>query len=199
MDLDTVVVALGWVLAVVATVTAAPQAVKIIRFKDTTGVSVGTCAAGLATMVAWTYYTVGLRDWPAVGSSIGALAAWATTLIGLIILRRDPRAVLAGLGAVLFALAISLAGFSGLTAVVGSCLWALPQLRVVFQGGALHGVSAVAYAVLAAENVGWIFYSWGTGHWAYAFGPLIQGPACALICWRTIRSYRIHPKRNSTG
>jgi uncharacterized protein with PQ loop repeat len=189
-DFETFVALVGWGLAVAATVTTAPQAWRIFRRRETAGVSVGTTTAGIATMTAWTAYTAELGDIPALASSVGPLAAWAATLAGVAWVRRQPWLVLYGFVAVVVTATCATFGFARQVAVTGSVLWALPQLRVVLRGDALHGVSAVAYTMIAVENVGWVFYAFGTSTWAYAIAPLVQGPVAAIIAWRTARSRR---------
>lgn len=190
MTLDTLVVALGWALAVAATVTAAPQAIRIIRRKHTEGVSVGTCSGGAATMVAWTYYTISVDDIPALASSIGALTCWLAALVGLYVLRREPGILLLPSVAISVSLLLSFLGLSAVVAAVGGSAWALPQLRIALREKNLEGVSSVAYLLLALENLGWILYAAGTGHWVYAVPALIQGPACAIISWRARDDHR---------
>jgi uncharacterized protein with PQ loop repeat len=187
-DFATIVSLIGWTLAVAATVTTAPQAWRIIRYRETAGVSVATTTAGITTMTAWTIYTAELRDIPALASSIGPLVAWTITLVGLSWIRRQPQLVFYGVAAVSLTVAMSSFGLARSIAVTGSVLWALPQLRIVLRGGDIRGVSALAYALIAVENAGWVFYAAGTGTWAYAIAPLVQGPAAAVIAWRTTRS-----------
>lgn len=185
ITLETAVITLGWVLAIGAAVTTAPQTIRIFRTRETAGVSASTAAAGVATMTAWSYFTAGIGDIPALASSLGPLVTWIATVVGLAWIRRQPVLLLyTGLAAAA-ALAVCAAGFSQQLAVAGSIFWTLPQLRTAFAGGELHGVSAVAYTFVAVENAGWILYAAGTGTWAYALAPLVQGPAALLIAYRT--------------
>jgi uncharacterized protein with PQ loop repeat len=189
LDVGLLVTTIGWLLALGATVTTAPQAIRVIRHREVAGVSVATTIAGIATMTAWTLYTVELRDIPAVASSLGPLVAWSTTLVAVAAINRQPRLILLGLVVAMITAALSVGGLAKMIAVTGSLLWTLPQLRVVLQGKDLRGVSAVAYTLIAVENAGWVIYAAGTGTWAYAIAPLVQSPAAAVIAWRTARSH----------
>jgi len=186
--LETLVPALGWILAIGSTVTTAPQAVRIFRTRDTAGVSVSAAASGVATMTAWSYFTADIGDIPALASSLGPLVTWTATLIGVAWIRNTPRVLIYSMFAASAAFTISSAGFAQQLAVAGSVFWTLPQLRVALRDHALSGVSVVAYALVAAENAGWILYAAGTGTWAYAIAPLVQGPAALVIAYRTAKS-----------
>ena len=185
---EALITTLGWILAIGATVTTAPQAIRIFRTRETAGVSVTAAAAGVATMTAWSYFTAGIGDIPALASSLAPLLTWAFTLVGVAWIRRAPLILLYGLIAAGAAFFVCSAGFAQQLAVTGSIFWTLPQLRVALRDTNLSGVSVLAYGLVAAENVGWILYASGTGTWAYAIAPLVQGPAAAVIAYRTSRS-----------
>ena len=188
ISLDALTTTLGWFLAVGATVTTAPQVIRILRTRETAGVSVTAAAAGVATMTAWSYFTAEIGDIPALASSLAPLLTWIGTLLSVAWLRRTPRVALYGFIAALLAFTLCSVGLAQQLAVAGSIFWTLPQLRVALRDTNLGGVSVLAYALVAAENAGWILYALGTGTWAYAIAPLVQGPAAALIAYRTSRS-----------
>jgi uncharacterized protein with PQ loop repeat len=188
VTLSTLVTTLGWILALGATVTTAPQTIRIFRTRETAGVSVTAAAAGVATMTAWSYFTADIGDIPALASSLAPLLTWVGTLVGVALVRRTPIVVLYGVIAAGISFFVCSAGFAQQLAVAGSIFWTLPQLRVALRDTNLSGVSVLAYGLVAAENVGWVLYAAGTGTWAYAIAPLVQGPAAAVIAYRTARS-----------
>jgi uncharacterized protein with PQ loop repeat len=182
---------LGWVLALAATVTAAPQAWRILRHRTTTGVSTTTCALGVGTMSAWSWFTASIGDLPALGSSLGPLLCWSVCVYGLYRYGPGRRALALTAGVELVVLLVCFAGFASSLAVAGSLSWALPQAIAAVRGADLSGVSATAYLLIAVENAAWVLYALLTGTWEYAVAPLVQGPTSLLIARRAIRSHRI--------
>lgn len=179
--------ALGWTLAVVGTVTAAPQAVRLWRHRDAEGVSGATAVAGAATMACWIVWTWSIRDLPALGSSIGAFIAWLSITFGyarLVTLRAQCVLALQLTAAVIIVSAAVATAATAVAGVVGSTFWAFPQLRKALTSSSLSGVSVAAYVALSAEDLGWIVYAAGTGVWAYAIAPVLQLPATTLIAWK---------------
>lgn len=184
---------LGWVIAAASSLTLLPILIKVLRTKDTAGVSATTAALASLAMLCWTGYTWSLRDWPAFASSVGPLVIWSALLAALVALRRDRGTLTAAAAAVLVALPLILFAPPALLAVFavsGSVGWALPQLRTAFSATPLSGVSVPGYALVCCENIGWIVYGLATGHLAYIFAPAVQAPATALIAYRAHRSRR---------
>lgn len=184
---------LGWTLAAASAITVLPIPVRLIRSRNSEGVSALTSCLGVVTMSLWCWYTLGIRDWPALASSMGPLLAWGITLVVLLVLRHDRLTLLLTVLAIVSSsLAILLPSkIQMVLAIAGSMLWSLPQLRIAVKGGSMEGVSAVAYFAVLAENVGWVLYSIGTGTMAYIFAPIIQGPAAGIIAARTLRSHKL--------
>jgi uncharacterized protein with PQ loop repeat len=184
---------LGWIIAAASSLTLLPILLRVLRTRDTTGVSAPTAGLASLAMLCWSGYTWSLRDWPAFASSVGPLAIWSTLLIALLALRRDAATLRIAAGTAATASVLVIFAPSSLLAVLavaGSVGWALPQLRTAFSSAPLTGVSVPGYALVAAENLGWIVYGFATGHLAYVFAPAVQAPATALIAYRAHRSRR---------
>jgi hypothetical protein len=158
-----------------------------------------TCALGTATMTAWCWYTLSIGDTPALASSLGPLVCWALCVFGLYRHGGGRKAVLITGFALTITVAACASGFAQYLAVAGSLGWALPQVRSALRGGDLSGVSGLAYSLIAAENVAWIIYAAGTGTWAYAVAPLVQGPAAILIAHRVLRAKHEQPDELSSS
>lgn len=189
---------LGWVLAVAATVTAAPQAVRVLRTRTVEGISPFTCVLGVATMTAWTWFTVSIADIPAVASSVGPLLCWSACVWGLHRYGAEGRILrLCGAAGALTGL-LCFAGLAGTVAVTGSLCWALPQAYTALRAKDLSGVSRTAYLLLTAENAGWILYAVATSTWQYAVAPLVQGPAVYYVSRRVGRYRRLVAEQQST-
>ena len=137
-------------------------------------------------MLAWSFYTLNLRDWPALGSSLGPLLCWFATLVLLSTKYKEPKGKQLLLSLPLITLIIfSLpTPLQGSLAVTGSLLWGLPQLKKAFTHSDLTGISILSYTFILLENLCWIIYALLTGHLAYAYAPLVQGPIAIIIALR---------------
>lgn len=172
---------LGWALALASTLTVMPQTIKLLRSRNSEGVSTVTVALAATTMGVWSTYTYQLRDWPALGSSLGPLLAWGTSLILLSIINKSWKIMILTVVVSLLLLPILPLVVLGICAAFGSSLWALPQLKVALSKVPLTGVSSLAYLFIAIENLGWIAYGILTGHLMYIVAPIIQAPVALLI------------------
>ncbi len=65
----TPIVILGSLAAIASTVSFAPQAVKIIRTRETKGISAGMYAITVTAFALWCAYGVLLRQWPLIASN----------------------------------------------------------------------------------------------------------------------------------
>lgn len=77
MDITTLV---GGMAAVFSTVSFAPQALKIIRSRDTSGISTGTYALTVVGFIFWSAYGFLLGSWPLMASNSICLALSAFIL-----------------------------------------------------------------------------------------------------------------------
>ena len=66
--------AIGAVGAVLTTVCWLPQAIQILRERDTRAISLTATAGFTAGMFLWLIYGAALADWPLIGSSAVTLA-----------------------------------------------------------------------------------------------------------------------------
>ena len=65
---------IGAVGAVLTTICWLPQAIQILRERDTRAISLTATAGFTAGMALWLVYGVALADWPLIGSSVVTLA-----------------------------------------------------------------------------------------------------------------------------
>jgi MtN3 and saliva related transmembrane protein len=65
---------IGTIGAVLTTVCWLPQAIKLIRDKETRAISLSSTAAVTVGMLLWLVYGVALADWPLISSSAITLA-----------------------------------------------------------------------------------------------------------------------------
>ena len=73
---------LGYVAAVLTTMSFLPQAIKTIRSKDTRGISLGMYAAFTVGVAFWLAYGIVLQSWPMIVSNIVTFAL-STTILAL--------------------------------------------------------------------------------------------------------------------
>jgi MtN3 and saliva related transmembrane protein len=68
---ETLVTAVPWiggVAAVMTTICWLPQAVQVVRYKDTRAISLTTNLILAAGLVLWLIYGIAIADWPLIGS-----------------------------------------------------------------------------------------------------------------------------------
>lgn len=188
----------GWALAIASTAAVWPQAIRALRTRDVTGLSLLGAMAGACTVLVWCAYTLAIGDLPAFGSSVGPLTAWLVVLavmsqVGV----HGARRCLAGLVALALASAMMLAllgrdvvGWLGVLAALGSVGWALPQLWTALRRSDLSGVSALAFGLIALESLGWLAYATFTKTLAYVPGSTVQLVAAAVIALQAARAHR---------
>lgn len=180
---------LGWLLAAMALVIVLPQFHRLRRSSAHEGFSLRAASLATASCLAWVAYTANERDVPALASSLLPMFVWIAC--GVMVSRR--RGVLTGFGVATAGLCTgvllvgALTGWFHVTAVAGSLVWILPQVRAALRSTNLPAVSAPTYLLLFVENVGWVFYALGTGRMAYMVAPLAQAPLAALVAFRASR------------
>jgi len=89
------VVTIGAMAAVASTVSFIPQAIKIIRTRDTGGISTGMYAVTVFGFILWTIYGVLLREWPIVASN-GICLIFSAFILMMTLLPRPEKEKLAG-------------------------------------------------------------------------------------------------------
>jgi MtN3 and saliva related transmembrane protein len=66
---STYITIIGGIAAVLSTVSFMPQAIKIIRSRDTSGISTGMYVVTVVGFLLWTAYGVLQGAWPLIGSN----------------------------------------------------------------------------------------------------------------------------------
>ena len=70
----TLIDAIGALGAVLTTICWLPQAIQIMRERDTRAISLTATAGFTGGMALWLIYGIALADWPLIGSSVITLA-----------------------------------------------------------------------------------------------------------------------------
>lgn len=73
--------ALGYIAALLTSVSFVPQAIRTLRTRDTQGISTGMYVTFVAGTATWLWYGIALRSLPVVASSIVTLLLSATILV----------------------------------------------------------------------------------------------------------------------
>ena len=88
MTLDAVTI-VGSLAAVLSTISFLPQAIKIIRSRDTSGISTGMYLVTVAGFMLWTAYGVMRTAWPLIASNSICLVLSAFILTMKLLPRRQ--------------------------------------------------------------------------------------------------------------
>lgn len=191
---------LGIALTVIEASALVPQVVRLLRHKDTAGLSAMTTITGLVAMACWCIYTARLGDTEAFAASVPPALGWLATGATLVHLNAIPRArtALATLpvAAGIVVATVATVQAAGVAAAVGSCLWALPQALVALRHGRLAGVSGSSWSITLASALGWALYGLLSGHLLYSVASLVQVPASLVVLGRVAaegRSRRPEP------
>jgi MtN3 and saliva related transmembrane protein len=80
MPISPLMEATGAAGAVLTTLCWLPQALKIIREKETRAISLAATAAFTLGLVLWLIYGLAIDDWPLIGSNVVTLALMAVIL-----------------------------------------------------------------------------------------------------------------------
>ncbi len=71
---------LGYMAAVLTTLSFVPQAIKTIRSRDTSGISISMYVLFTAGVGFWLAYGIALGSWPMIGCNLGTLLLAGTIL-----------------------------------------------------------------------------------------------------------------------
>ena len=69
MDMHTLIPWIGLAAAVLTTICWLPQAIRVIRYKDTRAISLTTNLTFGLGLIFWLVYGVALGDWPLIGAN----------------------------------------------------------------------------------------------------------------------------------
>lgn len=180
-----------------------PQAIRIIRRKDASGVSVTTWALILANFTIWTIYGLYLQLPALIIANIGAGTGAICILISLSVhANANPFIAIA-------TIATSTAITLGLHALGGDeTVWAaastlavvmfLPQVRTAFRSNP-SGISPTTWWLGIVAGLVWASYGWSVGQLQIAAPHLVMTPCAIAILWR-IYTFKIEnePTRLTT-
>lgn len=135
-----------------------PQALKMIRTRDISGVSALTWAFGLIFSVAWAVYAWHVQMWALMGSNV-ACAAAAGVAVGQGTRLGWPRlyasGTVAGVGASVLLVAVSPVALVTVLAV-GAVLFAVPQFVAIVRSPSVSGVSAATWWLNILVSSSWL-------------------------------------------
>jgi len=191
----TVVLLLGWALALTGAVVSVPQALRTLRTGDARGLSLTTQVCWVSSWAMWLSYSLTIMAWPKVGAeSVGLLAEVALTALLMRALHRGGqlrRSLLAALplavaGTVGCLAARSLLGVEALAGAltVFDGVSLAPALWATWRSPSLAGLSGPSWALRTVVAAGWIVYGVGFGHPLAAGWAYVMCPAAAVVSLR---------------
>jgi MtN3 and saliva related transmembrane protein len=178
----------GYGAAVLLAFISLPQVLRLLRSRDTTGVSAPTWVVSVACGACWTEYGITTNLWPTILSN--ALYALGALLVLRLLSKR-----VAALGvltaASVFAISWALpVGVVGVVAVLITLGAYAPQARASLRED-LSGVAMGTWALALATEVLWALYGILTGVWAVAAPSAVTAPLALLILLRTRHAHRL--------
>jgi MtN3 and saliva related transmembrane protein len=154
---------LGWVAAVLGVVVSLPQVVRLVRTRDTSGLSLVYWQACVGAIAGWLVHGLYIREAPMIATNAWAVILYTAGLVLIGRIRRlgwlrliGPAAVLAAVLAVVNFLLPSV--YFGVAAVLPSVYGLVGQARQLVRAPAITGVSP-AFLALNAVNQ-WCWFWW---------------------------------------
>jgi uncharacterized protein with PQ loop repeat len=187
---------LAGAVAVVTTVLRSwPQAWKVTRSTDVSGVSVLTWALAASCHMSWVTYGV-MRGLVATWLANGAAGVGCLLVLGTLRIRhrrRLGRVVLTAVGGTLLAVTAMrvLTGVAGvgLVALLLALAMFVPQTYATMKGGT-SGVSSVAWLFIFLSTVAWAAYGVAESDAFVALPTVVIGPCAAVVLVRSLSHSR---------
>jgi MtN3 and saliva related transmembrane protein len=179
----------GWLATILTLASGLPQTIKLVRTRDTQGVSEWTYVLWAATALWWAGWGFHIDSVPMIAVNLLLLPM----LITVVVLLRPDRHQLAFLLASPPLLMVSLLVSPSLVAVVGTvlaCLLAVPAVVEVFRTDDPSGVAVATWALLAMACVLWVIYDVGIGYPLTATSLVVQAGLSGVVIGRTILDQR---------
>jgi len=183
------------ILATIGTVTfLIPQIVKLVRTRDSHGVSSTWPALGFVTNVGWFVYLIAQALWAAIVAPLVTFISYAVTLWALARTGRDlRRSSLRGLAwASLLAVTTVIAGWDALGVVLGLSYGVMlaPSIWTAYRTPDPSGVSPGTWWIGLAEALLWGYFGlYHTDAGIITFGVVgIVGSSLMLVRYHTTRN-----------
>lgn len=161
-----VVTAISWV----------PQAYRLLRSSDHSGVSLSSWGLGALTGLVFCLYGISSHVW-SLTLSEGAFAIGATFIVGTLIGKvRTVLYCVLGVVASVLVVVVAPATFIGVVGIIGSLGMRLLQLLRTVRERSVAGMSSGSWALLAINVSAWGLYGLRTGRW-----PLVVMSVLSLI------------------
>lgn len=191
--------AVGWLATAVTLSSGLPQMVRLLRTRDTQGVSEWTYVLWTATALWWASWGLHIDSAPMIAVNVLSLP----TLLAVVVLMRPGRwqIVLLALSPPL--IAVAYVTWPPLLAVVGSILAPLlvvPSVYEAFHTDDPSGVALATWFLLGTASFLWLTFNVGIGYpWA-GLSVAVQGVLAATVIARTTWDRRSQvPTSSSPG
>ena len=179
----------GWLATILTLASGLPQTIKLVRTRDSHGVSEWTYVLWAATALWWAGWGFHISSVPMMAVNLLLLPM----LIAVVVLLGPDRRQLAFLLTSPPLLILALVVSPTLVAVAGTilaCLLALPSVVEVFRTEDPSGVAVGTWVFLAIACVLWVIYDVGIGYPLTATSLVVQAGLSTVVVGRTILDQR---------
>ena len=180
---------IGWFATVLTLASGLPQTIKLVRTRDSHGVSEWTYVLWTATALWWAGWGFHIDAVPIMAVNLLLLPP----LIAVVILLSPDRSQIVFLLASPPVLILALLAFPPMVAVIGTvlaCLLAVPSVVEAFRTEDPSGVAVGTWVFLAMASVLWIVYNVGIGYPLAATSLVVQAGLSCVVIGRTMVDQR---------
>lgn len=180
---------IGWLATILTLASGLPQTIKLIRTRDSHGVSEWTYVLWAATALWWAGWGLHVDSVPMMAVNLLLLPMLIAVVFLLDPDRRQLMFLLASPPLLILALLVS----PPTVAVVGTilaCLLAVPSVVEVFRTQDPSGVAVGTWIFLAMASLLWVIYDVGIGYPLTATSLVVQAGLSCVVIGRTIHDQR---------
>jgi MtN3 and saliva related transmembrane protein len=188
---------IGWLATVLTLASGLPQTIKLVRTRDSHGVSEWTYVLWAATALWWAGWGFHVDSMPMMAVNLLLLPM----LIAVVVLLGPDSRQFAFLLASPPLLIVALLVSPPAVVVIGTilaCLLAVPSVINVFRTQDPSGVAVWTWVFLAMASVLWVIYDVGIGYPLTATSLVVQAGLSCVVISRTIIDQRRLTARQAT-
>lgn len=176
-----------------------PQAVRLIKTRNASGLSVAGLFNGTVGYLAWVGYLSVQQHWIAMGATAVAAIVWAATAAYVAAKQGITRAAVtstAGYATVLATLAVVDLTVFGVVLSLGAVWSGIPSVHTAWRAERIGGISVSTWIVYIAESLSWLAWALVEHDFVVGlYGVLATGVGVAIIAAVIIRvEARQHPE-----
>ncbi len=180
---------IGWLATILTLASGLPQTIRLVRTRDSHGVSAWTYVLWAATALWWAGWGFHVDSVPMMAVNLLLLPVLITVVVLLEPDRRQLMFLLASPPLLILALLV----IPPVVAVVGTvfaCLLAVPSVVQAFRTEDPSGIAIGTWVFLAMASVLWVIYDVGIGYPLTATSLVVQAGLSCVVVGRTILDRR---------